>query len=316
MSKFYGSYMKWVGLLFGILLMSAVAHAQDHPVRPHIIGIAGVDLKSEDWRKSKAFYSKILESDVPCVWCGDPRLVLFYAFNDQYVLVSPHFLNDPAAALWKITFQTDSVPALRKFLKSYNVPVSDAPSQELSDDYLVTTDPEGHRIGFTDRKRTVAATTSGQPMMRIIHAGFVVKSRALEDTFYKDVLGFRVYWQGGMKDSDTDWVDMQVPDGTDWLEYMLNVSDTADRKELGVMNHIAIGVPDIESAAYRIQKNGLTPTEQPQIGRDGKWQLNLYDPDSTRVELMEFTPVQKPCCSGFTGQHPGARPAAKASSNP
>ena len=28
-------------------------------------------------------------------------------------------------------------------------------------------------------------------------------------------------------------------------------------------------------------------TEEPQIGRDGKWQLNLYDPDDTRVELME-----------------------------
>jgi len=24
----------------------------------------------------------------------------------------------------------------------------------------------------------------------------------------------------------------------------------------------------------------------------GKWQLNLYDPDGTRVELTEFTPVQ------------------------
>ena len=33
------------------------------------------------------------------------------------------------------------------------------------------------------------------------------------------------------------------------------------------------------------------------IGRDGKWQLNLYDPNSTRVELMEPKPVRTPCCS-------------------
>jgi catechol 2,3-dioxygenase-like lactoylglutathione lyase family enzyme len=308
--------MKRVSLLFAILLISTAALAQDHSSRPRILGIAGVDLRSEDWRKSKAFYSKILESDVPCVWCGDPRLVLFYAFNDQYVLVSPHFPNDPPAALWKITFQTDSVPALRTFLKNHNVQVSEAPTQELPDDYLVTTDPEGHRIGFTDRKRTVADTPSGQPIMRIIHAGFVVKSRAMEDSFYKDILGFHVYWHGGMKDSDTDWVDMQVPDGSDWLEYMLNVSDTGDKKELGVMNHIAIGVSDIESAAYRIQKNGLTHTEQPQIGRDGKWQLNLYDPDDTRVEFMEFTPIQRPCCSDFTGPHPRPQSAPKATSRP
>jgi len=37
--------------------------------------------------------------------------------------------------------------------------------------------------------------------------------------------------------------------------------------------------------------------EKPQIGRDGKWQLNLYDPNQTRVELMEPRPVRKPCCS-------------------
>jgi hypothetical protein len=40
------------------------------------------------------------------------------------------------------------------------------------------------------------------------------------------------------------------------------------------------------------------------MGKDGKWQLNVFDPDLTRVELMEFKPVEKPCCSGFTGPHP------------
>jgi hypothetical protein len=33
--------------------------------------------------------------------------------------------------------------------------------------------------------------------------------------------------------------------------------------------------------------------------------LNLYDPDETRVELMEFAPVEKPCCAEYTGPHPG-----------
>ncbi len=43
---------------------------------------------------------------------------------------------------------------------------------------------------------------------------------------------------------------------------------------------------------------------RPQIGRDGKWQFNMYDPDDTRVELMEFTAASKPCCSGFTAAQP------------
>ena len=42
---------------------------------------------------------------------------------------------------------------------------------------------------------------------------------------------------------------------------------------------------------------GLHSSEKPKIGRDGKWQLSLYDPNLTRVELMEPKPVEKPCCS-------------------
>ena len=55
-----------------------------------------------------------------------------------------------------------------------------------------------------------------------------------------------------------------------------------------------------------MRSRGWKPSEdeKEQIGRDGKWQLNLYDPDGTRVELMEFTPVQTPCCSSYTGPHP------------
>jgi catechol 2,3-dioxygenase-like lactoylglutathione lyase family enzyme len=71
------------------------------------------------------------------------------------------------------------------------------------------------------------------------------------------------------------------------------------------MNHIALGVENIKPATERLRDDGAVPIlEEPKIGRDGKWQLNLYDPDGTRVELMEFTPVKKPCCSEFTGPHP------------
>jgi hypothetical protein len=99
-----------------------------------------------------------------------------------------------------------------------------------------------------------------------------------------------------MKDSRTDWVDMRVPDGTDWLEYMLNVRDP-DPHTLGVMHHFALGVPSVEAGYEIAVKNGYPSSEKPKIGRDGKWQFNLYDPNFTRVELMEPKPVEKPCCS-------------------
>jgi hypothetical protein len=44
--------------------------------------------------------------------------------------------------------------------------------------------------------------------------------------------------------------------------------------------------------------------ETPKIGRDAKWQLNLFDPDGTRAEIMEFHAIGKPCCSPFTATDP------------
>jgi catechol 2,3-dioxygenase-like lactoylglutathione lyase family enzyme len=129
----------------------------------------------------------------------------------------------------------------------------------------------------------------------MIHVGVTVQDRAAADRFYRDILGFKDIWHGGMKDDRTDWVDMRVPDGTDWLEYMLNAHDP-DPHTLGVMHHMALGVPSVKAGYETVQKRGLNP-KPPQIGRDGKWQLNLYDPNFTRVELMEPRPVQTPCCS-------------------
>ena len=40
-----------------------------------------------------------------------------------------------------------------------------------------------------------------------------------------------------------------------------------------------------------------------QIGiKDGMWQFNVYDPDLTRVELMEFKPVRKPAAQISPGR--------------
>jgi catechol 2,3-dioxygenase-like lactoylglutathione lyase family enzyme len=133
----------------------------------------------------------------------------------------------------------------------------------------------------------------------MIHTGFIVHDRATEDTFYKEILGFQVMWYGGMKDDQVNWVDMRVPDGTDWLEYMLNVKDPTP-KTRGVMNHLALGVKSIQTPYQTILGRGGNPPEPPKIGRDGKWQLNMYDPNLTRVELMEFKPVQTPCCSAMS----------------
>jgi catechol 2,3-dioxygenase-like lactoylglutathione lyase family enzyme len=204
---------------------------------------------------------------------------------------------DPAG-LAEISFATDSLRRFDTYLVQQGIPIKRAKYP----DAIEITDPDGHHLRFVERKRmTYGHKVRG---MRLIHAGFIVRNRAATEHFYKDILGFRPYWHGGMKDDQTDWISLQVPDGTDWVELMVNVPENADQHLRGVMNHIALGVPDIQKAREQLVKNGVHLTEEPKLGRDGKWQLNLYDPDQTRIEFMEFTPKEKPCCSEFTGPHP------------
>ena len=50
--------------------------------------------------------------------------------------------------------------------------------------------------------------------------------------------------------------------------------------------------------------SGPPTTQAPKIGLDGKYQFNMYDPDGTRVEVMNFHATEKPCCSPFTADDP------------
>jgi len=144
----------------------------------------------------------------------------------------------------------------------------------------------------------------------IIHVGFVVHNRAFEDTFYRDLLGFKPYWWGGMNDTKVDWVSQQAPDSHDWLEYMMTSgpSGSISKHDLGVMDHFSIGEDSVPQA-YKVLADGnrLNNGEHdsgPKIGKDGKYQFNMYDPDGVRVETMNFHASEKPCCSPFTADDP------------
>ena len=102
-----------------------------------------------------------------------------------------------------------------------------------------------------------------------------------------------------------EWVMMQVPDGTDWIEYMLYLPAEPSRAQLGSANHLAPGVVSVVELQKQLEKRGWKPApgKNPQVlGVDGKMQLDLNDPDGTRVEFMEFLPVGTPCCSPIRKQ--------------
>jgi len=300
--------MKRLLFLFAILACSRAAPlvAQDQPARPPITGIAHIRIYASNLHKSVDFYSQVLGTAARNGGCIGLLRPCFIINDHQQILLSEAPLTPPANRLAEIAFATPNLARLRDYLLAHNMAAGPITRDISADSHFTLHDPEGNAITFVQlHPRSVFTAPPEQISTRVIHAGFIVKDRAAEDRFYKDILGFRIYWHGGMKEGEDHWIDMQVPDGTDWVEYMLNVSPNADHRTIGVMDHFALGVPDIKAAKQQVQKNGWKPGEEPKIGRDGKWQLNLYDPDDTRVEMMEFTPTEKPCCAEYTGPHPG-----------
>jgi catechol 2,3-dioxygenase-like lactoylglutathione lyase family enzyme len=229
--------------------------------------------------------------------------------NDhQYIEVFPELTSPKEDRLSHIAFETTDAHALRDYLAAHavKVPGTLEPERDANLSFMVK-DPDGHSVEFVEylpgsphRVNFGKFLPNSRISEHMIHVGVTVRNRAAADRFYKDILGFQSTWYGGMTDDRVDWVDMRVPEGSDWLEYMLNVGNPSPRT-LGVMHHLALGVPSVETAFKEVVSRGYK-AEQPKIGRDGKWQLNLYDPDYTRAELMEPKPVQKPCCSPMLGQ--------------
>jgi catechol 2,3-dioxygenase-like lactoylglutathione lyase family enzyme len=310
-----------VAIAFG--LFAVFASSQTSTVaRPRITGIDHVSFYTTQPDGVKALYGGTLglASAAPVESGGLVR----YMVGKQWVGYSTAPDSKATDRMDHVAFTTDNISELRKYLVAKGVKVSAIGGNFDHSLTFTVVDPEGHRIEFVERDKAELVpgrNAQGQAVLvvpgppadsagvsrRMIHVGFVVYHRDLEDHFYRDILGFRPYWHGADKPgTPDDWVAIQVPDGTDWLEYMLNQPEHMDLRLTGVMNHISLGVADMKKAQNILESHGWKPhgDEAAEIGKDGKWQLDVFDPDFSRVELMEFKPTQKPCCSDFTGPHP------------
>lgn len=299
--------MKRLELIIAVFVLFPCVLAQTMPAqRPHILGLDHVSFYTTAPDGAKKLFEGTL--GLAPAAAVEPGGLVRYMVGKQWVGYSA--APDPMATdrMDHVAFTTDNVVDLRRYLIANGVSASAiAGSTDHSLSFTVK-DPEGHRIEFVERgPDTAPAGPESAVSHRLIHTGFLVYSPEVEDHFYRDILGFRLYWHGYDKPgTGDDWRAMQVPDGTDWLEYMLNQPPHPDLRLTGEMNHISLGVADMKRAQAILESHGWKPhgDEEAEIGKDGKWQLDVFDPDWTRIELMEFKPVQKPCCNEFTGPHP------------
>jgi len=289
-----------------VMVFCGAALAAPPITRPPIASVSHLAVYDGDLAKAEHFYVH----DLGAVKAADPENpagARYYFSPAQFVEVLPLPANAGLNRADHIAFNTADAEAMRKYLASKKVVVPKAVTKGADgSQWFSVKDPEGITVQFA---QVVPAQVATNPLFpHIIHVGAIVKDRALEDTFYRDILGFRPYWFGGMKDdAPPQWVSQQVPDGPDWLEYMVT-TNTLTQAQMGVLNHFALGVPNMEAAYTKLWNDdrlqGQPASAMPKIGRDAKWQLNLLDPDGTRAEVMELHAIGKPCCSAFTATDP------------
>jgi catechol 2,3-dioxygenase-like lactoylglutathione lyase family enzyme len=108
--------------------------------------------------------------------------------------------------------------------------------------------------------------------------------------YYEDILGFREFWRGSADDKTASYSNLIVPEGRDYVEFILGERPTTPQR-YGTVYHIALEVPDMDAAIAKLNANPARKDYKGEIvaktGKNHKRQCNLFDPDGMRVELME-----------------------------
>ena len=269
------------------------------PARPPIVGLDHVAFKIADAGAAQAFYGELL--GYPVVQpraAGAPLLVRVN--KRQGIVLEPGLAPEVDDRLSHIAFATSDLSALKAYLDARGVALDGPAGQTCGRVAMRTKDPDGNVVEFVQEDIIVAAPPSSPyvPLStRLYHTGVAIRDEARAHAFYRDVLGLEEIWRGGADPARTSWVNMRVPDGTDYVEYMLN-DKPPTRQQLGSQHHACLLVADIQAAweavRARTPPGARTGLQKPRIGRNNKWQLNLFDRDGTRVELMEPFPTRIP----------------------
>jgi catechol 2,3-dioxygenase-like lactoylglutathione lyase family enzyme len=296
---------KTITALFAIAalsVISAVVTAQQAPKRPKILGVAHMALYESDLGKARAFYEDFLGFAEPYNLKrknSNETRIAFIKINDyQYLEL---FAEPPKqdGHLNHISFYTDNAEAMREYLAAQGVEVPEKVGKgQIKNLNFNIKDPDGHTVEiveYTPDGWSIQNKGKFMPATRIsdhmTHVGVVVGNLDASMKFYHGILGFGEFWRGAAGEGKMlSWVNMRVPDGTDYIEFML-YRNYPGPEQIGTKNHLCLVVPDVAKAMETLKSRpaykDYGKEMKIQVGVNRKRQLNLYDPDGTRIELME-----------------------------
>lgn len=198
--------------------------------RPLILGISHVAFRVKDLTKAKYFYQDFLGYKATRINKGDNyhEHINFRVNDRQHIEVYSGLPAEQDERMLEVAFQITDAEAMRLYLlgKGVKVPGSLSKGREGALSFVVE-DPERQLIKFIQypwNKKTNRDLLKKQKELaisdRILHVGITVTDVKSADAFYQDILGFSEIWRGGRPDNVTNWINMRVPEGTDYVEYV------------------------------------------------------------------------------------------------
>jgi catechol 2,3-dioxygenase-like lactoylglutathione lyase family enzyme len=287
-------------LLIGIALVSSLV-AQE---RPKVLGVAHMAVYVKDLAKARQFYEDFLGFGEPFTLPqkeGGSTRIAFVKVNDHQYFEIFDEKDRGEGQLNHVSIYTDNADRMYAYLKSKGIEIMSDKGQvgkgQTGNKNFNVKDPDGHIVEIVEyQPDSWTARESGKFMPKtrisdqIMHLGFLVGDLDKSMAFYHGLLGFNEFWRGSSSPKMLSWVNMRVPDGQDYFEFML-YDQIPEPDGRGGKNHASLMVPDAEKAVAELTKRaakiGYTKEIKIQIGVNRKRQVNLYDPDGTRIELME-----------------------------
>ena len=288
---------------FATLLMfcgAFASHAADGPRRPAVVGVSHLALFCRDIVASRAFYKDLLGFEEPFSLTnkdGSLHLTWIKINDRQTIELFPE--KEPGSdRLNHIALETSDADAMRQYLAAKGLKVPDkTPIGKIGNANFMVQDPDGHSVeivqylpdSWTVREKGnfLPDTRTGA---RMTHVGILVGKLEPAKEFYEHILGFNEFWRGGSNPDRLSWVNERIPDGNDYVEFML-YSSLPEPDKRGKYHHFCLEVPNVDKTRAmletRLSRVKYDKPMEIKTGVNRKRQLNLWDPDGTRVELME-----------------------------
>lgn len=298
----------FVSLVTGIFFFGAGAAAESLP----LLGLARVTIRVSDLDQARAFYSGVAGfQDTYDVRSADGSIAAaYFKINDrQFLEVVPGLKSGDPRPMAGFAIRTDQLQRLHQMLKGRGLHPGKIHLDRDGGRGFMLTDLPGQNLDYLEfveyGPKSLAEQTKVQNQddhrlsTNLEHVGIIATDFDTAYNFYVKTLGFHEVWRRVAEDGKRviiDHIQMPGPSG-DFVE-LSNFGQSnkpLERKRAAGAAHMAFTVADINATVEGVHaRQSKMKLHSPRYGLDNRWNFNIYDPDSTRVEFMQVADPAHP----------------------